>query len=142
MESYRVEKQAESKIVLPDEDAEIDPVPAAAGGYLPEPEIDLLSVILVEFNDQFGGIQWKDADRVRQLITEEIPSRVATDTAFMNARKNSDEQNTRIEHARALHRVMNDILADDTELFKQFMDNASFQNWMTEAVYSIARGQS
>ena len=29
------------------------------------------------FNEHFGDIPWEDADRVRQLITEAIPSRVA-----------------------------------------------------------------
>ena len=49
------------------------------------------------FNDHFGNIPWEDADRVHELITEVIPSRVAEDTAYRNARKNSDKQNARIE---------------------------------------------
>ena len=44
--SYRVEKQAMQKILLPDEDAEIGPVPTSAGGHTPEPERDQLSNIL------------------------------------------------------------------------------------------------
>ena len=39
-----------------------------------EPELDRLSNILKAFNDQFGNIPWTDADRVHELITEEIPS--------------------------------------------------------------------
>ena len=35
MESYRVEKQAAQRILLPDEDAEIDPIPTAGGGGRP-----------------------------------------------------------------------------------------------------------
>jgi type I restriction enzyme, R subunit len=54
------------------------------------------------FNDQFGNIPWTDADRVHKLITEDIPSRVAADTAYQNAKKNSDKQNARIEHDKAL----------------------------------------
>ena len=49
---------------------------------------------------------WTDADRVHKLITEEIPSRVAADTAYQNAKQNSDKQNARIEHDKALARVM------------------------------------
>ncbi|MDD9991885.1 MAG: hypothetical protein OXP75_08785 [Rhodospirillales bacterium] len=33
MDSYRVEKQAMQKVMLPDEDAEIDPVPPGGGGH-------------------------------------------------------------------------------------------------------------
>ena len=36
------------------------------------------------------------------LIPEEIPARVAADPAYMNAYKNSDKQNARIEHDSAL----------------------------------------
>ena len=141
MESYRVEKQAAQRILLPDEDAEIGPVPAAAGGGRPEPEIDRLSNILRTFNEHFGDIPWEDADRVRELITETIPSRVADDAAFRNARANSDEQNARIEHDRALLRVMTSVMKDDAELFKQFMDNDGFKRWMTDTVFDLAYDQ-
>ena len=138
LDSYRVEKQAMQKILLPDEDAEIGPVPTSAGGSRPEPELDRLSSILRTFNEHFGDVQWEDADRVRQLIIETIPSRVAADSAFRNARQNSDRQNARIEHDKALMRVMTSVMRDDTELFKQFMDNASFKRWLTDTVFSLA----
>ena len=141
MESYRVEKRAAQSILLPDEDAMIDPVPTAGGGGRPEPEVDLLSNILRVFNEHFGDIPWEDADRVRQLITETIPSRVAEDTAFRNARRNSDEQNARIEHDRALLRVMTSVMKDDAELFKHFMDNDGFKRWMTDTVFALAYDQ-
>jgi type I restriction enzyme R subunit len=137
MDSYRVEKQAAVKIQLPDEDSEIDPVPGAGGGHKPEPELDRLSNILKAFNDQFGNIPWTDADRVHRLITEEIPDRVSADTAYRNAKKNSDKQNARIEHDKALARVMTAVLKDDTELFKQFMDNASFRRWLADTIFAI-----
>ena len=138
MESYRVEKKAAQSILLPDEDAEIEPVPLSGGGGRSEPEIDRLSNILRVFNEHFGDIPWEDADRVRQLITETIPARVADDGAFRNARRNSDEQNARIEHDRALLRVMTSVMKDDAELFKQFMDNDGFKRWMTDTVFALA----
>jgi|MTBAKSStandDraft_2_1061841.scaffolds.fasta_scaffold05304_6 type I restriction enzyme R subunit len=137
MDSYRVEKQAAVKILLPDEDAEIEPVPTTGGGRKTEPEIDRLSNILKTFNDQFGNIPWTDADRVHTLITKDIPSRVAADTAYQNAKKNSDKQNARIEHDKALSRVMTAVLKDDTELFKQFMDNESFRRWLTDTIFGL-----
>ena len=142
MDSYRVEKQAMKKIALPDEDAEIDPVPTPSGGHRSEPELDQLSNILKIFNDLFGDIPWEDADRVRELITETIPSRVAVDTAFQNARQNSDRQNARIEHDKALERVMTALMKDDTQLFKQFMDNQSFKRWVTDTSFGLAYEQA
>ena len=51
MAAYRVEKLAMQKILLPDIDAEVDPVPISGGGQQPEPEMDRLSNILKRFND-------------------------------------------------------------------------------------------
>jgi len=141
MDSYRVEKQASMRIALPDADAEIEPIPTTGGGHKPEPELDRLSNIIKAFNDQFGNIPWTDADRVRKLITEEIPARVAADAAYQNARKFSDKQNARIEHDKALVRVMTGILQDDTELFKQFSDNESFRRWLTDTVFALTYGE-
>ncbi len=54
-----------------------------------------------------------------------------------NAQKNSDEQNARIEHDKALVRVMTSVMKDDTELFKQFMDNEGFKRWVTDTVFGL-----
>ena len=136
MDSYRVEKRSAMKIQLPDADAEIEPVPTSGGGGKPETELDHLSNILKTFNEQFGNIPWSDEDRVNRMITEEIPERVASDKAYQNAKKNSDKQNARIEHDKALIRVMTALLKDDTELFKQFSDNESFRKWLSDTVFS------
>jgi type I restriction enzyme, R subunit len=136
MDSYRVEKRATLAIALADEDVEIDPVPTSGGGQKPEPALDRLSNILKTFNDQFGNIQWTDTDRVQRLITEEIPAKVASDQAYRNAKKNNDKQNARIEHDKALARVMNAVLKDDTELFKQFSDNESFRRWLSDTIFA------
>jgi type I restriction enzyme R subunit len=137
MDSYRAEKSAAMKIQLPDEESEIGPVPTSGGGALSEPELDRLSNILKTFNEMFGNIAWADADRIEKLVTEEIPARVAADQAYQNAQAHSDKQNARIEHDRALARVMTTLLKDDTELFKQFSDNVSFRHWLLETVFAL-----
>lgn len=136
MDSYRVEAQATMAIVLPDADTEIGPVPTAAGGHNSEPEIDLLSNILKTFNEMFGNIDWKDKDKIKKVISEELPAKVSADKAYQNAINNSDMQNARIEHDRALERAMNELLYDHTELFKQFSDNPSFKNWLSEMIFN------
>ncbi len=62
---------------------------------------------------------------------------MAADAAYQNARKYSDRQNARIEHDKALLRVMTALLQDDTELFKQFSDNDSFRRWLTDMVFEL-----
>ena len=141
MDSYRVEKRAMQKILLPDEDAEVDPVPPGGGGHRPEPDLDRLSNIINQFNDLFGDIAWEDSDRIQRLVTEEIPSRVVRDTAYRNALRHSDRQNTRIEHDKALERVMASMTKDDMQLFKQFIDNDGFRRWMTDTVFELTSAQ-
>jgi type I restriction enzyme R subunit len=136
MDSYRAEKKATMAIALPDADAEIDPVPTSGGGHKPEPEIDKLSNIVKAFNDQFGGL-FADKARIEKRITEEIPTKVSADQAYQNAKKHSDRQNARIEHDKALKRVITSLFGDDAQLFKQFQDNESFRRWLTDTVFGL-----
>ena len=136
MDSYRVEKQAVLEIQLPDKDAEIEPVSTSGGGQKPETEMERLSNIIREFNDRFGNIEWKNQDKIEKVIAEELPAKVAGDRAYQNAMANSDQQNARIEHDKALERAMTDYVADPIELFKQFSDNESFRHWLSEMIFA------
>ncbi|MFZ3385210.1 MAG: type I restriction endonuclease subunit R [Candidatus Methanoperedens sp.] len=132
IDSYRLEVRSAIKVALADQNKEIGPVPPGGGGHMLEPELDRLSNILHSFNEQFGNIDWKDGDKVRKVISEEIPKKVSADKAYQNAMKNSDKQNARIEHDSALKRVLFELLSDHTELFKQFSDNIAFKKWLAE----------
>ena len=74
---------------------------------------------------------------MHRLITQDIPTKVAADGAYQNAKKNSDKQNARIEHDKALGRVMTGVLKDDTELFRQFSDNEAFRRWLADTVFGL-----
>jgi type I restriction enzyme R subunit len=139
MDSYRVEVRAALLLTLPDENAEIGPFPTTGGGGLIEPELDRLSNIIRSFNDQFGTIDWRDGDKIRKVIAEEIPAKVAANKAYQNALANSDDQNARIEHDKALEGVITDMLSDHAELFKQFSDNPSFRKWLADTIFSATR---
>ncbi|GHF79875.1 type I restriction endonuclease subunit R [Deinococcus ficus] len=140
MDSYRAEKRAVVKLQLADADATLDPVPVSPGGPGSDPELDRLSNIVKVFNDQFGNIDWADADRVHRLITEELPPLVAADPAYQNALRNSDKQNARIEHDKALMRVLVSMMRTHTDVFKQYSDNAGFQRWMQDTVFDLTYG--
>jgi len=135
MDSYRVEAQAAVKMAMDDADASVEPVPTGDPGGKADSEFDKLSNIIRAFNDLFGNIEWKDEDQIRKVITEEIPARVAQDKAYRNAQAHSDKQNAKLEHDRALNRIVLELLADHTELFKQFSDNPDFKRWLTDMVF-------
>ena len=137
LESYRNEAREAVSIQLEDTDAEIAPVPTSVHeGRRGYPDMNPLSVILENFNDMFGNINWNDADNVRRQILE-IPAMVSKDEKYQNAMKNSDEESARLESERALQQVIFAIMADNMELFKQFQDNPSFKKWLSDMVFNL-----
>jgi type I restriction enzyme, R subunit len=136
MDSYRAEKKATMAIRLPDAEGEIDPVPTAGGGHKPEVVIDKLSNIIKSFNEQFGGL-FSDIERMEKRISEEIPTKVSADKAYQNAKQHSDKQNARIEHDKALARVVLAMFKDEAQLVKQFQDNESFRRWLTDTIFRM-----
>lgn len=48
------------------------------------------------------------------MIQHEIPQKVSADPAYKNAQLNSDKENARIEHDKALIRAMTALINDDT----------------------------
>lgn len=137
MDSYRVEKKAVMKIALADSDAEIDPVPTDAAARKPEPELDRLSNILKTFNEQFGTL-FNDTDRVAQRIRDDIAPKVAADAAYKNAKENTPHT-ARHAHDKALANVMQLLLKDDTQVYKQFVENESFRRFVGDLVYAITQ---
>ncbi len=135
MDSYRVEKQTGIQITLADSDAEIEPAPADGGGHKTEPELDRLSNILKTFNDQFGTL-FTDSDRVAKRIREDIAPKVAADAAYQNAKENTPHT-ARLAHDEALGKVMQHLLTDDTQVYKQFVQNESFRRFVGDMVYQM-----
>ncbi|MDP1861393.1 MAG: type I restriction endonuclease subunit R [Gemmatimonadaceae bacterium] len=135
MDSYRVEKKAVLKIALANEDAEIEPVPTDAGGRKHEPELDRLSNILRAFNENFGTL-FTDTDRVAKRIRDDIAPQVAADAAYRNAKENTPHT-ARIAHDQALGKVMQLLLKDDTQVYRQFVENESFKRFVDDMVYAI-----
>ena len=137
MDSYRVEKKAAMKVLLPDDHAEVEPMPVAGGGRKVEPELDRLSNILKSFNEQFGTL-FTDADRIMKRIHEDIAPRVAADGPYRNAKQNTPNT-ARIELDAALMRVIGTLLKDDTEFYKQFVQNESFRRFVTDRVQELTQ---
>ena len=135
MDSYRVEKKAVMKIALADSDAEIEPVPLDASGRKNEPELDRLSNIIKTFNEHFGML-FTDSDRVARRICDDIAPKVAADAAYQNAKENTPHT-ARLAHDQALAKVMQHLLKDDTQVYKQFVENESFKRFVGDMVYAL-----
>jgi type I restriction enzyme R subunit len=140
LDSYRIDKQNQQRLALPDDDATLDPAPVSGGSFKPQPELDPLSVILTSFNEQYGT-SFSDEDRIRRLIRDEIAPQVAQDQRYRNARANTPNTAT-IELDAALNRVVDPLFLDQTEFYKQFKDNALFRNFVREIVERLVGKES
>ena len=110
-------------------------MPTEAGGHKAEPELDRLSNILKTFNEQFGTL-FTDTDRVAKRIRDDIAPKVAADAAYQNAKENTPHT-ARMAHDQALGKVMQHLLKDDTQVYKQFVENESFRRFVGDMVYAL-----
>lgn len=111
MDSYRVDKQTAMNMTLADTDAAIEPSSGDGGGFQSQPELDRLSSILKAFNDSFGTL-FTDSDQ---------------DTPHT----------ARMAHDQALGMAMQILLKEDTQIYKQFVENDSFKRFVSDMVYTL-----
>ena len=135
MDTYRTEKQATVQIALQDEDAEIDPVQGERGGGVQVPLLELLSIILDEFNKTWGN-SFSNPEQVNEIIGG-MPGRVNEDEAYQNAKMYSDRQNARVEHDAAIRRQITVMLRDNTELYKKYTEDQDFQDDLNEMIFKL-----
>ena len=133
LESYRLEKKNEMNIALSNADGKLEV--GQITPYVSEVKNEYLDVIIANFNDIFGNINWNDKDNVARQI-KELPKMVAKDARIYNAIKNSDEANIRIEYDVVLQDVMRSVMKDSMELFVQFTSNPRFKNWLSNSIFT------
>ena len=138
-DQLRIVEQEAAKISLENENAEIAPVPTGNGvAGKKEPDLVKLSDILEEFNQRYGGVDWEYPDKVKKDI-DELPKELAENESFANAVLHADESTVQIEGGDALQQIIVKNMAARSELFRIFLENQEFQNFLVERVINAAR---
>ena len=88
-----------------------------------------------KYRKNFGTL-FSDSDRVAKRIRDDIAPKVAADAAYQNAKENTPHT-ARMAHDRALAKVMQHLLKDDTQVYKQFVENDSFRRFVADVVYQM-----
>ncbi|EMY80012.1 hypothetical protein pgond44_13948 [Psychroflexus gondwanensis ACAM 44] len=135
MDSYRPSKEGTENIDLVAEPGEVRGIPVEVGGGQSEPELDTLENILGAFNQRFGDIDWTDTDKVRQILTEQLPAEMKANKEIMDAIQHSDKQNAKISSDKKLEELMQQYLFSQTEIFKKFTTDKDFQRRYKEFVF-------
>ena len=135
MDSYRPSREGTENITLAAEPGEVKGIPVEIGGGQSESELDTLENILGAFNQRFGDIDWTDTDKVRQILTEQLPAEMKANKEIMDAIQNSDKQNAKISSDKKLEEMMQQYLFSQTEIFKKFTTDKDFQRRYKEFIF-------
>ena len=60
----------------------------------------------------------------------------------VGTRTSLGQANARIEHDKALARVVVRVMKGDTGLFKQFSDNPEFKRWLADTIFGMTYEQA
>jgi len=135
MDGYRPSKEGTTNINLVPEPGEVQPIPVEVRGGKPEPEMDTLENILSIFNQRFGDIEWSDKDKVKKILTEQLPAEMKANAEIMDAVKYSDKQNAKITSDTMLEELMRQYMFSQTEVFKKFTEDKDFQRRYKEFMF-------
>jgi type I restriction enzyme, R subunit len=136
MDSYRVERQNTLAIQLEGR-VEIAPPPPDTSGSKYDPNIDLLSNIIEDFNNRFGNIQWTEKDQVRRFLFEDLPAEISKDEEYQNAKQYSDRQNAKITFDKKLVDKFQQFIFDHEEVYRKFTDDPDFKAWLSETLFNM-----
>ena len=70
-------------------------------------------------------------------IRDDIAPKVAADSTYQNARANTPHT-ARMALDQALGKAMQTLLKDDTQVYKQYVENESFRRSVSDMVHAIA----
>jgi type I restriction enzyme, R subunit len=135
MDSYRPSKETTQNIDLVAEPGEVNPIPVEVTGGQSEPDLDTLENILSSFNQRFGDIEWSDKDKVRQILTKQLPDEMKANKEIMDAIQHSDKQNAKISSDKKLKELMEQYLFSQTEIYKKFTTDKDFQRRYKEFIF-------
>jgi len=136
IDSVRPSRIGRRKIVFGGEDGpELEPIPTPIGGISKAPsEKDTLENILDEFNRRFGDVKWKEPDKVKKVLTEDIPEVLRKDKSVNNA---PDRQNAKEVTNKKLMNEIKNLMMTQTEIYQKFMNDESFQDKYSEYVFDM-----
>ena len=71
-----------------------------------------------------------------KFLEPRLTAILAADAAYRNAKENTPHT-ARMAHDQALAKVMQHLLKDDTQVYKQFVENESFKRFVGDMVYAL-----
>lgn len=131
LDQVQVTKMGDAKIALENTAAEIDPIPMGEGNRgKSEPEMTKLSDIL----EQFNGINWQNIELAKKQL-DELPDKIKSDEAFVNAAKNSNKSTAQQQFNSSLQMIVVKMLSENTEFCRNYLDNPDFMSFINNRLF-------
>lgn len=132
-DQYRIVKGEELKIELENSDTEIEPIPVGQPKGKSEPDMAKLSDIL----DEFNGVNWLNIEEAKRQL-EQMPVRLESDEAFVNAVKNSNKETAEQQFYKSMMMIAVQMLNENTEFTRNYLDNPDFRSFVNQRVFQAS----
>ena len=137
LESYRIEVKGNIHPLEDRGEGTVDPNNPGLPHGKKDPKVELLSVIVDEFNKMWGG-DFTHKDSVLKLINQ-APEAIAKAESFANAVRESDDQNAKLESDAEMAKIVVDSLRTSTEFYKKFKEDPAFRAWLLDRMFERAK---
>lgn len=132
LDSYRVQLVATQNIALSG-NAELAPLGPETSRSA-DVEMDRLSGIVQSLNEQFGDIDFSDADKLKRTFAE-LSAEVQNDEEYIRATEGTDKQNSRITFQKILQNKFHNKISTDFDLYKRYTDDKSFHDFLNDELF-------
>jgi len=140
MESYKIDRLGTTKIILSDDEGNIEPIPVSTGGGISDKNYDTLGHIVSDFNKRFGNIDWGadvNAEEAEKIIFEQIPEKMKANISMLKSIINSDKDNAKITSDENVQDLMQSLMFTHTEVYKKFTKDPDFKRRYLDFIFDI-----
>lgn len=140
MESYKIDRLGTTKIILSDDEGNIEPIPVSTGGGISDKNYDTLGHIVSDFNNRFGNIDWGadvNAEEAEKIIFEQIPEKMKANMSMLKSIINSDKDNAKITSDENVQDLMQSLMFTHTEVYKKFTKDPDFRRRYLDFIFDI-----
>jgi type I restriction enzyme R subunit len=133
MDSYKVEKKAETNIALENEEGTIDPIGLGGDGFEVQEEIDPLSKIIKDINERFGTA-FSSEDRV---ILNTLSQRLMQNGSLEGSIKNNTRDAAKIKFDSLFSDELVTMLNGHFDLYKKLDENPELKSYVNDRIFDF-----
>lgn len=133
MESYKINKTAETAIILGGKAVELEPLTSGADGFKVEEQKDPLSVIIKEINDRFGT-SFNTDDKV---ILNTLSKRLMDNKSLIGTIQNNSRDAAKIKFDTVFKDELVGMLNSHFDLYKKLSNSPELEQYVNDKIFDF-----